>query len=81
MSSLEPFGFIIITTPRKEAQEQWLKYSIPNQPIEDWLSENEIASIMKSLHFQHHLLEKFSITPHKDAPSIEIYQLWLFQKL
>lgn len=73
-------GFLIITTPRKEAQEIWSSYMDPNQPIEDWISETELEKLVVEKSFFKHQLKTFSIPPVKDAPPIEIYQLWLFQK-
>lgn len=32
---LKPHGFLILTTPRKDAQVEWNKYVDPDQPIED----------------------------------------------
>lgn len=78
---LSPNGFLILTTPRQEAQEQWMKYGNPNQPIEDWISESELKRIVEKNKFEQVKLERFSISPNEQAPKIEIYQLWLFKKL
>lgn len=74
-------GYLIITTPRKEAQNEWIKYSNPNQPIEDWISESELEQLVTSNQFETLKVSRFSISPIKDAPEIEIYQLWLFKKI
>ncbi len=72
-------GFLIITTPRKEAQKIWNSFMKPGQPIEDWMSESELEALVSAQGFQKNRLERFAIPPIKDAPEIEIYQLWLFQ--
>jgi 2-polyprenyl-3-methyl-5-hydroxy-6-metoxy-1,4-benzoquinol methylase len=74
-------GFLILTTPRKEAQEEWNSYMQPDQPIEDWISEQELESLVVQKGFVKHKMERFSIPPIEGAPEIEIYQLWLFQKI
>lgn len=73
-------GYLILTTPRKEEQNEWVKYSNPNQPIEDWMSEYELEQLLSSNGFEKKEVERFSISPIVNAPEIEIYQLWLFQK-
>jgi 2-polyprenyl-3-methyl-5-hydroxy-6-metoxy-1,4-benzoquinol methylase len=73
-------GFLIITTPRKEVEEQWKAYIGPNQPVEDWITEEELERLVLQKHFSTHRLERFGIPPVHNAPDIEIYQLWLFQK-
>ncbi|MDN5288994.1 MAG: hypothetical protein JWR38_5268 [Mucilaginibacter sp.] len=73
-------GFLILTTPRKEAQEEWLKYAIPGQPVEAWLDERTLEGMLRQSSFTQHYLSRFSIPPNPSAPEIEIYQLWLVQK-
>jgi 2-polyprenyl-3-methyl-5-hydroxy-6-metoxy-1,4-benzoquinol methylase len=73
-------GFLIITTPRKDVQELWLRYSQPGQPIEEWLDEATLEVLLSQCKFKKHLLSRFAIPPKPDAPEIEIYQLWLSQK-
>lgn len=73
-------GHLIVTTPRKEAQEEWIKYSNPNQPIEEWISELELENLVTNNGFTKKMLDRFSISPTPNAPKIEIYQLWLFNK-
>lgn len=78
---LKEKGFLIITTPRKDAQEVWNAYMKPGQPIEDWISEAELETLIVKKSFLKHKMERFSIPPIDGAPEIEIYQLWLFQKI
>jgi 2-polyprenyl-3-methyl-5-hydroxy-6-metoxy-1,4-benzoquinol methylase len=74
-------GFLILTTPRKEALELWNSYLKPGQPIEDWITEEDLEKIIIQESFKTIKKERFSIPPVKGAPEIEIYQLWLFQKI
>lgn len=78
---LKEEGYLIITTPRKEAQAIWNSYMKPDQPVEDWMSENNVENLAIKMNFEKVDLNRFSIPPVKDAPEIEIYQLWLFQKI
>lgn len=74
-------GFLIITTPRKEAQVEWNTYASPDQPIEEWMLEKEVEDLVIKRSFVRLRLERFSISPAPKSPEIEIYQLWLFQKV
>ena len=74
-------GYVIITTPRKDAEEQWKKYSDPNQPIEEWMSEFEVDKLFADTGFIKVQMKKVSLQPAINAPSIEIYQLWMFRNL
>lgn len=73
-------GFLIVSTPRKEAESEWLKYVDPSQPIEDWMTEREVEDLFKALNFKVLDVQRFSISPVSDVAEIEIYQLWLFKK-
>jgi 2-polyprenyl-3-methyl-5-hydroxy-6-metoxy-1,4-benzoquinol methylase len=72
-------GFLILTTPRKEAETGWKKYGEPDQPIEDWLTEESLQTLITHAGLKKHLLEKISMPPVKKAPEIEIYQVWLVE--
>jgi 2-polyprenyl-3-methyl-5-hydroxy-6-metoxy-1,4-benzoquinol methylase len=78
-SLLKKNGFLILTTPRKDAEADWRKYGDPEQPIEDWLSEASLQTLLIQTGFKKHLLERISMPPVKNAPEIEIYQVWLVQ--
>jgi 2-polyprenyl-3-methyl-5-hydroxy-6-metoxy-1,4-benzoquinol methylase len=40
-------GHIILTTPRKEKQEEWIsKFGNPEQPIEEWISTEDLNKII-----------------------------------
>jgi len=77
---LKEDGFLILTTPRKNAEIEWKKYGDPEQPIENWLFEEALANLLSQAGFKIHFLKKLSMSPVKRAPQIEIYQLWLVQK-
>ncbi|WP_175545963.1 class I SAM-dependent methyltransferase [Salegentibacter echinorum] len=77
---LKKDGYLILTTPRKEVSNEWNKYLMPNQPVEDWLSEDEIKEILNKNSFNVIDLKRISLQPRFDAPKFEIYQLWLFRK-
>lgn len=77
---LKENGFLILTTPRKDAEAEWKKYGDPEQPIENWIFEKVLAKLLSAAGFQTHLLKRLSMPPLKRAPEIEIYQLWLAQK-
>jgi 2-polyprenyl-3-methyl-5-hydroxy-6-metoxy-1,4-benzoquinol methylase len=78
---LKPNGFLILTTPRKDAEVEWRRYGDPHQPIEDWISEKSLEQLFAETKFERRGLRRFSIPPIKGAPEIEIYQLWLVQNL
>src|SRR5579884_859304 len=44
---LKPGGYLILSTPRGDAREQWQRIAPPNQPIEDWLTETELRSLLR----------------------------------
>lgn len=73
-------GFLIVTTPRKEVQELWMRYNQPGQPVEEWLDEATLHDLLIKCKFKKEFLSRFAIPPKPDAPEIEIYQLWLVQK-
>jgi len=77
---LKEKGFLILTTPRKEAETEWKRYGDPEQPIENWISEKALGKLLSETGFHTHLLKRLFMPPLKRAPSIEIYQLWLAQK-
>ena len=78
-SLLKKEGYLIITTPRKDAEKEWKKYSDPNQPVEEWMSETDVNELFVNAGFIKIGFERVSLIPVQNAPSIEIYQLWLFQ--
>ena len=80
-SLLKDNGYVIITTPRKEAEDEWEKYCSPDQPIEEWITELQLKSIFESQGFKVKLFKRLAAKPMATAPEIELYQLCLFQKI
>lgn len=77
---LKPKGYAIITTPRKDVEIEWNKYTAANQPVEDWLTELQLKTYFQDGNFEALTIKRFGIPPAEGAPIIDIYQLWLFQK-
>ena len=73
-------GYVIITTPRKEAWDEWSNYLPPNQPVEDWMSEDEIRKIFSDNGFEEVRKDQLLEKPAENAPAIPVYQTWLFRK-
>lgn len=48
---LKPDGYLILTTPRGEMWEQWKTIAPPNQPVEDWVTEDQLRSLLESQGF------------------------------
>lgn len=71
-------GFAIITTPRKEAQSQWVT---PGQPIEEWMDEIALEKLFTENGFKAHICIRVPLCPYEGAAEIPIYQAWLFQKV
>jgi 2-polyprenyl-3-methyl-5-hydroxy-6-metoxy-1,4-benzoquinol methylase len=69
-------GHVIITTPRKEILSEL--GSDPNQPVEDWLTENEVRHLYEERHFK--ALDCQRLIP-ADPGKLEVYQAWLFKSL
>jgi SAM-dependent methyltransferase len=79
-SALEPAGFLIITTPRREALPEWSKYVDLDQPTEEWLTEPELRKFAEDAGFR--MIKKivYGRRPRPDAPVVEVYQQWLFRR-
>lgn len=72
-------GFVIITTPRKEVQELYVKrFGNPKQPLENWMSEMEVLNLFVNNGFKK--LNNSSITLPNLGFDYPIYQTWLFHK-
>lgn len=78
-SLLKKGGFLMMTTPRKDAEAEWIKYGNAAQPVEDWMTEKALGSLFEQAGLTNHLLSRAAMPPVKKAPEIEIYQLWLVQ--
>jgi 2-polyprenyl-3-methyl-5-hydroxy-6-metoxy-1,4-benzoquinol methylase len=77
---LKENGHVILTTPRKEAEEEWNSSFPVEQPIEDWITEAELESLLTKNSFQKIKFNTVAMSPVVGLPEINIYQLWLFQK-
>lgn len=73
-------SYLIITTPRKEAQAEWMKYQAPSQPVEEWMTENQVENLFQSNGWRTMQKDRFCNQPKINGPDIEIYQLWLFKR-
>lgn len=76
---LKENGFAIISTPRREAQQQYCEGSGLSQPVEEWLSEMEVKDLFVNNGFTIVELQRLS-RKTSDDQSLDIYQLWLFNK-
>jgi SAM-dependent methyltransferase len=78
--ALEPGGFLVITTPRKEAFPEWSKYVDLVQPTEEWLTETELKKFAEEAGFSVVRKIVYGRRPWPDAPVVEVYQQWLFRR-
>lgn len=89
---LLPGGCLIITTPRQEARSQWERIAPPCQPIEDWVTEEQLAQLMTvhgltvlgfdRIHVElPHLRYIPAPTPYdrRARQLLPLYQVWLAQ--
>lgn len=79
-SLLNSNGYLIVSTPRKEAQIEWLKFSNPNQPIEDWISEKELKDLFEKRGFRLLESKRIPMKLKKHTDFIDLYQVCLLQK-
>jgi len=78
---LDESGFLIITTPRREVQKMWVElYGDPSQPIESWLSTDDLAGILKRNGFRPLNYKGIKLEHLAKGQDIEIYQSWIFIK-
>ena len=75
---LKPSGTLILTTPRQEILSEWQQHTNPSQPVEDWLSEQQVQSLFASFIVVNK--KRLSIPPKIDIKPMPVYQLWLFRK-
>lgn len=85
-------GWVIVSTPRGEVFEQWRQIAPPNQPIEDWITEHDLARLFMQKGFEVVRHERIYfdsarwiyVTPSTlvDSTSVSIiplYQVWAFR--
>ncbi|MCS6329547.1 MAG: glycosyltransferase [Nitrospira sp.] len=88
-SLLTPDGYLILTTPRGDVWEEWRRIAPPNQPVEDWVTEAQLADLLAKSGFQHLGMERIPIevpslryvpaaTAHdaRTLTLLPIYQVW-----
>jgi 2-polyprenyl-3-methyl-5-hydroxy-6-metoxy-1,4-benzoquinol methylase len=79
---LKPGGFLVITTPRLEYYQESISAfgGDPNQPVEDWVSEDQIKDLFLKSNLK--IIDKKFFFP---LPNIErevlITQLWVGRKI
>jgi 2-polyprenyl-3-methyl-5-hydroxy-6-metoxy-1,4-benzoquinol methylase len=79
-SVLDNNGFVIITTPRAEIQNEWkFKFGDPSQPLENWFNENEINDLFINNGFK--VIKQNNIYLDYFSSDKPLYQTWLFQKI
>ncbi|MGZ8373780.1 MAG: glycosyltransferase [Nitrospira sp.] len=90
---LKPEGYLILTTPRGEMWEQWKTIAPPNQPVEDWVTEEQLRTLLTGEGFTESGLERIHVEVpnlrYIPAPTpadvrsmnlIPIYQVWACQR-
>jgi 2-polyprenyl-3-methyl-5-hydroxy-6-metoxy-1,4-benzoquinol methylase len=77
---LKKGGFLIITTPRKEIQMEWNKYIGVNQPVEDWITENDLKLLFEENGCFAQKTKRIPLKSSEKAPLIDVYQVCLFKK-
>ena len=90
---LTPEGYVILTTPRGEMWERWKTIAPPCQPVEDWITEQDleqhfIAQGLTPLGLERIYVEIPNLryipapTPHdlKTMNLLPIYQVWVAQR-
>lgn len=74
-------GYLIVSTPRQEALKDYSLYMKPSQPIEDWMTENEVEVLFTRNGFEVENRTRLSKMVGNSTGVIEVYQLWLFKKI
>ena len=62
-------GYLILTTPRGDVWEEWKKIAPPNQPVEDWVTEQQLGRLLSDGGFRHLGLERIPI----EVPSLRYF--------
>lgn len=88
---VSPEGYVIITSPRKEIYSLLNeKGACSNQPVEDWLTEEELSELFKkngmspiglsNILIDAETLRFISLESTTQNNSLALYQIWFFQK-
>jgi GT2 family glycosyltransferase len=59
-------GYLILTTPRGDVWEEWKRIAPPNQPVEDWVTEQQLGRLLLEGGFRHLGMERI----HIEVPSL-----------
>jgi|CXWL01.1.fsa_nt_gi GT2 family glycosyltransferase/predicted O-methyltransferase YrrM/Tfp pilus assembly protein PilF len=87
-------GYLVLTTPRAEMWEQWSRIAPPNQPVEDWVTEQQLRELFDASGFHELGVERIQI----EVPSLRyipaatpvdlrtmslmpIYQVWACRRV
>lgn len=69
---LKPNGYLVLTTPRGERYDEWMsKYGGNSQPVEDWISEDDMRTLAEECGF-------VALYKGRAGYISDIYQVWLF---
>lgn len=90
---LTPDGYLILTTPRGEMWERWQTIAPPNQPVEAWVTEQQLEGYLSGQGFVPVGIERIhveiptlryipSVTAYdlKTRELVPIYQVWVSQR-
>jgi GT2 family glycosyltransferase/tetratricopeptide (TPR) repeat protein len=82
-------GYLVLTTPRGEMWEEWSRIAPPNQPVEDWVTEQQLGELFETNGFHKLGIERIHVevpvlryipapTPAdlRTLPLMPIYQVW-----
>lgn len=91
---LTPEGYLVLTTPRAEMWDQWKTIAPPNQPVEDWVTEEDLRGLFRRQGFAELGLERVHVEVpalrYVPAPTpselesrnlLPIYQIWACQRV
>ncbi|WHZ14751.1 MAG: Glycosyltransferase [Nitrospira sp.] len=62
-------GYLILTTPRGDVWEEWKRIAPPNQPVEDWVTEEQLGRLLNDGGFRHLGVERI----HIEVPSLRYF--------
>ena len=87
-------GYLILTTPRGEMWEPWSRIAPPNQPVEDWVTEQQLRELFEASGFHELGVERIQIeipslryipaaTPAdlRTMSLMPIYQVWACRRV
>lgn len=82
LEMLKPNGKLLITTPRIEHFDDFIKVYgwEPNQPYEDWLSEDQVKQLLLDSKFEILSKKFFAPLPIKES-MVNTTQMWVAKKI